>query len=149
MNDISKEEKLKNHINVLRDALTRVISFREGTTNYGDPESVLKMTSDQSVIVTKIKLLSALKSACINGVISEKHIDLMIDHLQSDLPDLLREESEECEQNILYEWRYKSNIENEYWELSTYLLSEAQAEEHFREELQVEIFEKTGREFQG
>ena len=146
MNDISKEEKLKNHINILRDALTRVISFREGTTNYGDPESVLKMTSDQSVIATKIKLLSAQKSACINGVISEKHIDLMIDHLQS---DLLREESEECEQNILYEWKYKSNTENDYWELSAYLLSEAQAEEHFREQMQVEIFEKTGREFRG
>lgn len=146
MNDISKEEKLKNHINILRDALSRVISFREGTPNYGDPESVLKMTSDQSVIATKIKLLSALKSACVNGVISEKHIDSMIDHLQA---DLLREESEECEQNILYEWKYKSNTENDYWELSAYLLSEAQAEEHFREQMQVEIFEKTGREFRG
>lgn len=146
MNELSKEEKLKNHINILRDALTRVISFREGTPNYGDPESVLKMTSDQSVIVTKIKLLSALKSACINGMISEKHIDAMIGHLQA---DLLREESEEYDENILYEWRYKSNSENDYWELSVYLLSETQAEEHFREQMQVEIFEKTGREFQG
>ena len=146
MNELSKEEQLKNHINLLRDALARVITHREGSPEYGDPKSVLKMTSDQSVIVIKIKLLSALKSACIDGVLSKKHIDHMIGHLQS---DLLREESEELDENILYEWKYKSNTENDYWELSAYLLSESQAEEHFREQMQVEIFEKTGREFRG
>ena len=57
MTDQEQIEALKAQLNCLRNALLNAVTFREGTTNYGNPLEVLEATPEQCLAEVKAKAI--------------------------------------------------------------------------------------------
>ncbi len=61
MTEQGQIDALKVQVNCLREALINVITFREGTTNYGNPSEALAATPEQCLAEVKAKAIEEYK----------------------------------------------------------------------------------------